>query len=308
MSALQLRRVEPLAHAQAQAIQRWRRASREAGLGRVPGHCDYLRFRAQGDGGDWQGLIAAQDWLYRVFPQLQSMLKLETSLANVLGLFRAAPRPLLLELGELHDRALSDIECVVSARLPTCQLPWLQTPRGRMWLLQLPTAPPAVSERLGVGSWLDELPLRLELILGVSQVSQTGRLRLHKGDVLRIVQRTQRCCLAGRCLGTFTFTQEGLQMQPTVTDANPDNPPDADAKVDLGALPVRLEFLLAPHETDLATLSRIIEGQLIPLAEDAARHIEVRANGKPVALGELVQLDGQLGVELLQVYRARDDE
>ena len=72
--------------------------------------------------------------------------------------------------------------------------------------------------------------------------------------------------------------------------------------------PVRLEFLLPSHETDLATLSRIIDGQLIPLTEDAARHIEVRANGKPVARGELVQLDGQLAVELLQVYRASADE
>ncbi|WP_322784188.1 FliM/FliN family flagellar motor switch protein [Pseudomonas sp. PCH199] len=88
-------------------------------------------------------------------------------------------------------------------------------------------------------------------------------------------------------------------MQTSVADANQESGPD----VDLGSLPVRLEFVLATHEIDLATLSQIIEGQLIPLAGDAARHIEVRANGKPVARGELVQLDEQLGVELLEVYR-----
>lgn len=307
MSALQLRRIEPLAHAQAQAIQRWRRAGHEAGLGQAPGECGYLRFCAQGDGGDWQGLIAAHDWLNRALPSLQSLLKVETPLMNILELFRAVPRPLSLEIDELQYQALGDITCVAPGRLPIRELPWLETPRGRVWFLQLaPT--PAASERVGVGAWLDALPLRLELILGISQVSHTDRLRLRKGDVLRIVQRTQRCCLADRCLGTFTFTQEGLHMQPSVTDANPDAPTETDAAIDLGALPVRLEFLLASHETDLATLSRIIDGQLIPLAEDAARHIEVRANGKPVARGELVQLDGQLGVELLQVYRAGADE
>ena len=307
MSALQLRRVDPLAHAQAQAIQRWRRAGRDAGLGRVPERSGYLRFCAQGDGGDWQGLIPAHDWLHCALPQLRSLLTSETSWTNVLGLFRAAPRPLLLEVDELHYRALSDIEGVAAARLPTHDLPWLDTPRGRVWLLQLPPVSVA-GERWGVGSWLDALPLRLELLLGFSHLSLASRLRLDEGDVLRIVQRTQWCCLADRCLGTFTFTQEGLHMQPTVSDASPEQPPEPDAAIDLGALPVRLEFLLATHPTDLATLSRIIEGQLIPLAEDAARHIEVRANGKPVARGELVQLDGQLGVEVFKVYRASLDE
>lgn len=307
MRALPLRRIEPLAHAQAQAIQRWRRAGHEAGLGQVPGECGYLRFCAQGDGGDWQGLIAAHDWLNRALPSLQSLLKVETPLMNILELFRAVPRPLSLEIDELQYQALGDITCVAPGRLPSRELPWLETPRGRVWFLQLaPT--PAASERVGVGAWLDALPLRLELILGITHLSLPNDRRLGEGDVLRVVQRTQRCCLADHYLGSFTFTQEGLAMQSTVADANPDNPPDADAAIDLGALPVRLEFLLASHQTDLATLSRIIDGQLIPLAEDAARHIEVRANGKPVARGELVQLDGQLGVELLKVYRAGTDE
>ena len=86
-------------------------------------------------------------------------------------------------------------------------------------------------------------------------------------------------------------------MQPTHDEAPIATP------VELASLPVRLEFLLASHDIDLGTLSQIIEGQLIPLPSDAARQIEVRANGKPVARGELVQLDGQLGVEVLELYR-----
>jgi len=95
-------------------------------------------------------------------------------------------------------------------------------------------------------------------------------------------------------------------MQPS--DACPEDTQQTKATVDLGTLPVRLEFVLAVHEIDLAALAQVIDGQLIPLAEDAAQQIEVRANGKRVARGELVQLDGQLGVELLNVYRNSDDE
>lgn len=91
-------------------------------------------------------------------------------------------------------------------------------------------------------------------------------------------------------------------MQSTEADTHQQSTPEPGADADLGTLPVRLEFVLATHDIDLATLSQIIAGQLIPLAADAARQIEVRANGKPVARGELVQLDEQLGVELLEVY------
>ncbi|MHC8354904.1 FliM/FliN family flagellar motor switch protein [Pseudomonas sp. LB3P81] len=118
----------------------------------------------------------------------------------------------------------------------------------------------------------------------------------------------RRRLLADQCIGVFTFTEEGLHMQSTVADSNQQAGTDADTQVELDALPVRLEFLLATHDIDLGTLSRIIDGQLIPLAADAARHIEVRANGKRVARGELVQLDEQLGVELLEVYRNTGNE
>jgi type III secretion protein Q len=307
MSALKLRRVDLSAHARAQAIRGWRRAGQDAGAGKVPGRADYLRFCAQGDGGDWQGLVLARDWLHRSLAPLQALLTVECPLPSIVALFQAVPRPLLLEVHALHYRQLTDIECVDPARLPTHDLPWLETSRGRVWVTKLPPAH-APRDPLGSYPWLGELPLRLALMLGVSHLSLASRARLSEGDVLRITQRPQLCFLAGRCLGAFAFTEEGIHMQPTVTDASPENTPQAGADIDLGALPVRLEFILATHETDLATLAQIIDGQLIPLADDAARHIEVRANGKRVAQGELVQLDGQLGVELLKVYRNSGDE
>lgn len=307
MSALQLRRVEPLVHAHAQAIQRWRRAGRDAGLTKVPERSDYLSFCAQGDDGPWRGLIRARDWLHRSLPTLQALLMQPCPLPRIVELFRAVPRPLSLEVDELRYSHLSDIEFVAPARLPTGEVPWLDTPGGRVWLTQLPPRN-ALRGPVTADSWLKTLPMRLELILGVSHLSLASRIRLGEGDVLRIAQPMQRCFVAGQCLGVFTFTEEGLHMQPTVAEASPESPSEPAVEIDLGSLPVRLEFLLATHDLDLAALSQIIAGQLIPLADDAARHIEVRANGKPVALGELVQLDGQLGVELLKVYRDGDDE
>lgn len=302
MSALKLRRIDTQTHARAQWVQRWQRSGHGAGLGRPLLQPGYLGFRAQGEGGEWHGLIVARDWLHRALPSLQSLLMVECSLSSIAGLFQAVQQPLLLDVDGLHDRSLCDIECLAPAQLPAEDLPWLDTPRGRVWLTRLPPANPACGP-LQPDSWLSDLPLRLELILGVSQLSPAPRMRLKEGDVLRIIQTTQQCWLASRCLGMFTFTEGGLQMQLTETDANQQPAPQPPAQFDAGVVTLRLEFVLATHETDLATLSAIIDGQLIPLAADTARHIEVRANGKPVARGELVQLGEQLGVELLEIYR-----
>ncbi|WP_433739474.1 FliM/FliN family flagellar motor switch protein [Pseudomonas putida] len=298
MSALKLRRVDAQAHACAQAVQRWRRAGVGAGSASLQGPRDYLHFHAQGDGGGWQGLIVARDWLHHSLPQLQSLLKIECPLASIVELFRAVPRPLRLEVQELHYRGVGDVELVEPAQLPTDDLPWLDTAQGRVWLTRLPAHRTAHAATVD-DSWLGDLPLRLELVLGISHLGRGRRIRLNEGDVLRITQRTQQCWLARRCLGVFTITEEGLHMQSTVADAD-----GQDTSVpDLSSVPVRLEFVLATHEISLATLSQIIDGQLIPLAQEAAHRIEIRANGKPVARGELVQLDDQLGVELLEVYR-----
>ncbi|MDF9777801.1 FliM/FliN family flagellar motor switch protein [Pseudomonas baetica] len=298
MSALQLRRINARAHAAAQAIRRWQSADVDAGSGHPPGQSGYLCFRASGEGGEWRGLIDARDWLHRSLPGLRSLLSVECSLMNIAELFRAVPQPLLLEVDDLHYRQISDVDGVLPGQLPPQELPWLDTPRGRLWLTRLPPAR-AASRPLDADSWLSDLPLRLELMLGSSHLRHG--IRLKAGDVLRIIQRSQRCYLGHQCLGAFTFTEQGIHMLSTATDAQ--STADSDPDFDLGALPVRLEFLLATREIDLATLSRIIAGQLIPLADNAVRHIEVRANGKPVARGELVQLQEQLAVELLEVYR-----
>lgn len=298
MSALRLRRINAQAHAAAQAIRRWRSADIDAGSSHPPRQSGYLCFRASGKDGEWQGLIDAHDWLHRSLPGLRALLTVECSLMNIAELFRAVPQPLLLEVDDLHYQQISDVDGVLPGQLPPQELPWLDTSRGRLWLTRLPPAPTA-SQPLAADSWLSDLPLHLELMLGSSHLRHGVRLKA--GDVLRIIQRSQRCCLGHQCLGFFTFTEQGIHMQSTVTDV--EGSTDSDADFDLDALPVRLQFVLATQEIDLATLSRIVGGQLIPLADDAARHIEVRANGKPVARGELVQLEEQLGVELLEVYR-----
>lgn len=302
MTALNVRRVNTLTHARAQVVERWQRAGHCAGLGRPDGQQGYLRFSARSERGDWRGLLVARDWLHHSLPQLQPLLTVECPQASIAGLFRAVPRPLILEVDELHYQDLADVESIDSALIKSQELPWLDTAQGRLWLTDLPPLRPA-RQTSDWRSWLADLPQRLQLILGVSYLRHSSCERLGRGDVLLISDSTRQCWLAGQSIGVFTFTEEGLRMELAPADSPAPAETEQPVSADLNHLPVRLEFVLATHDITLGELAAFVTGQAIPLATDAAHRIEVRANGKMVARGELVQLDEQLGVELLEVFR-----
>jgi type III secretion protein Q len=307
MKSLALRHVDEQTHIRTHAVRRWLSAGQRAGVSQLQAQGGYLRFSARGKRCDWQGLIQASDWLHHSLPQLASLLTAECPPKSILSLFHAVPRPLALLLDELHYESLADIELIDAPMSPAQALPWIDTASGRLWVTVLPPEN-APDGSLESRAWLSDLSLRLELILGVSGISQSSHERLARGDLLRINQRTHRCVLSGLGIGVFTFTEGGLHMQFTVDDTS--NPPTAETGVDaaIEQLPVRLEFVLATHDIELGTLQNIIAGQLIPLAAGTEMHIEVRCHGKRVARGELVQLEGQLAVELLEVYRTVTDE
>lgn len=305
MNTLALRRVNPQLHLRSQAVKRWQRDGLDAGLGSPDRQQACLCFTAEGGQGQWQGIIDARAWLNQSLPQLQSLLAAQCPLGRIAELFRAIPRPLQLQPQELHYRTLSAVEWIEPGALPV-DLPWLATSRGTVWLTRLPS-PCAMPVDLHAQAWLRDVPQRLKLLLGRSDLSLCSLLRLAPGDVLRLTRQLCQCWLAQRCIGVFTFTKEGLLMETRVVDV-PAMQAQAQAGIELHELPVHLEFVLASREVRLVELANIMAGQLITLAADAVQHIEIRANGRAVARGELVQLDGQLGVELLEVYRNPRDE
>ena len=307
MRTLALRRVDELTHCRTHAARRWLGAGQRAGLSHPQAQSGYLRFSARAARGDWQGMVLASDWLHHSLPQLASLLTAECPPASILSLFHAVPRPLARMPDELHYERLVDIELIDVQVILAQTLPWIDTASGRLWVTVLPPENRPDRSRQS-RAWLSDLSLRLELILGVSGISHSSQERLAQGDVLRINQRTHRCVLAGLSIGVFTFTEEGLHMQFTVDDTSKSPAAATDVDAAIEQLPVRLEFILATQDIELGTLQNVIAGQLIPLSAGTEMHIEVRCHGKRVARGELVQLDGQLGVELLEVYRTVTDE
>ena len=66
---------------------------------------------------------------------------------------------------------------------------------------------------------------------------------------------------------------------------------------------MHLEILLQEQLITRKRLALFAQGKVLPLAPEVIHCVEVRVNGQLLALGELVQLEDRLGVELLEVYQ-----
>ena len=68
-----------------------------------------------------------------------------------------------------------------------------------------------------------------------------------------------------------------------------------------GDLPVRLQFDLGERQLTLSELMVIGPGHVFDLGRELRRAVIIRANGKVIGEGELVDVDGQIGVAVLSL-------
>ena len=73
----------------------------------------------------------------------------------------------------------------------------------------------------------------------------------------------------------------------------------ADGRPDFSQLPVLLHVVLGEKELNLAEANALIPGSIIELETREGEPVDLAVNGKQVGKGELVNVDGKLGVKIL---------
>ena len=84
--------------------------------------------------------------------------------------------------------------------------------------------------------------------------------------------------------------------------ASPDTSPAETAALD--SVPVRLSFDLGEVSLTLAQLRALQPGQTLDLGHPLAGAVRIRANGALVGEGDLVEIDGQIGVSVRHLFPA----
>jgi type III secretion system YscQ/HrcQ family protein len=77
------------------------------------------------------------------------------------------------------------------------------------------------------------------------------------------------------------------------------NPPEPGLTPDLGQLPVRVHVIVAEKELTLAEASGLTKGTIVELDCEKTGLVTLAVNGKPLGQGQLVEVEGRLGVRIL---------
>lgn len=100
-----------------------------------------------------------------------------------------------------------------------------------------------------------------------------------------------------------------LELEKTQTTLKPEESPKSsddilDEVADLSEdVPVRLVAVMGRKQLVLKDLLKLKVGQTIDLDRPPNEFVEVVANGKVIAKGELVEIDGKLGVRIIKLLK-----
>lgn len=162
-----------------------------------------------------------------------------------------------------------------------------------------------------VGNTLDDdaLPIMLRAEIGRTSLPAEALARLAIHDVIRIehawVSQCGELWLGQDSFGVrarwedtqLTITQAlgatGLNMSTTDT---PESASDAPILID--HIPVQVTFDVGERSLTLAELKALQPGQALDLGRPLTSPVNIRANGALIGLGELIEIDGSLGVTI----------
>lgn len=284
----------------------------------------------------WSGFLDLNEWISLTIPNLTllsgiSELSPPTEIDHyseqVKKLFETCLTPVELPLPELFYDAIlirSEVE------LPPKGSPLLSlaTRQGRVWLADFPCVEkPGLPVSGSFSKSLETLSINIEWRLGYSHVSRVPLTQLHRGDVMLISRETFDIGSEDMVIGKFSIDKNGEVFVQVVNPDNKMKRQDMNEFVEksnsasLGAgklpegilevgtaiaeIPLRVDFILQRNVMTVAQLDALYRGQIFTLDRNAETRVELVVNGRRIGQGELVELNGSLGVELQEISVGR---
>ena len=186
---------------------------------------------------------------------------------------------------------------------------------GQDWPGELAGALSLWPEQASLPPLLRALPLPAALRFGVTRLPVATAASLREGDAVLMqtggVRGAGRLVAAESWLAAAAQTGHGWRLSEAPrparrqdgewlmagegsdkTAARPDD------------IPVTLTFDVGRTEVTVAELARLASGSVLELGRGAAELVEIRANGRRIGRGELVDIDGTVGVRITGLFDA----
>jgi type III secretion protein Q len=275
-----------------------------------PQHALLVAVAAYGKEIRWRGWIDLEEWLQYVAPDLASLacgidvssiVKSPAHPDNVKRLFEASKTPICMPLPELAYDVLcispQQEQCDANQRILS-----IMTPQGRVWFRDYPNIPAPMRSTVSLSVRQISIPIAWNL--GSSIASHRLVRDLRRGDVVLIERESFTIASASKVIGRFSINVNGEISVQTV-DSDEINTKDAFSEYSevsvseaLNAIPLRLDFILQRCTMSVEQIDSLYRGQVLQLDHQSEKNIEIAVNGVRIAKGELVEFNGQLGVEV----------
>lgn len=103
---------------------------------------------------------------------------------------------------------------------------------------------------------------------------------------------------------TFDDPFNDFMELPTIDDVSPaDGPDSADEMEAVLDIPVKVKAVLGGARAEVGKLLRMRSGSILELDRRVGEPVDVFVNGRLIARGELVLIDGMLGVTLTEIVK-----
>jgi len=165
-----------------------------------------------------------------------------------------------------------------------------------------------------------DLPAPLRLCVGETVLSMARLSGINAGDIILITQpyldaqgaltliyavRGQRSLKIAARLESDLITITAPATFRNDTDMS-DHDSESDERVSLDQLPVKLSFDVGTKTLTLAELQSLTPGATFTIDRPAQEYLTIRANGAVIGSGQLVEIDGRLGVAVTSLTPKSD--
>lgn len=242
---------------------------------------------------------------------------LEAAFAEMAGLFEEATRKRLSVLSVDQTGSVADNCSGFGFSLDDGEF----VCKGELWVDELGLGFLSAAVRLvdikkRAMSTFDDLPVRLSLDVGWTDLPFETFRQLEKRDLILldecwIVPDGQIFLRAGRQVGlpaeidgsriVITGELEEIMYDDTDSDQDHDDDSSDDSEKTLDGIQMRVSFDLGQRSMPLGELRQLSPGYVFELGRPVRSAVNIRANGKLIGEGELVDVDGQMAVSILNL-------
>lgn len=310
MNTLRLRRYD-VAHATLQAVCRyWQQQGAVVRHGTAPPGAVLAQARSHHG---VELLVDLRAWFSQQLEEKSSLRADWVAADDIRDLFHYSGEELSVSLPGEAITALS-LVAPVSAGSPTQPLPVVSTSCGDGWLLQVNDYYRGHLQRYLPSLRQGSLQLRLECVLGHSQLSMRYVKKLAVGDVLMINRMTESIQCGSRTLAKYRQQEDYFMLEDHYDDEDDNTfypplhePAGMGQPIGVNNIPVQLTFIVHQITMTLEELEALHIGDVIDAGEGGENSVAIHANGAWLAQGELVMVDQRLGVEIQTLcHEARD--